>query len=373
MIEYLEIRNTARAVIGILDTAKSVIWNIEYFGVGDFEIYAPFTASNAAMLQKGYFVTRTNEKNVGVIENISVSYNVQDGQMITASGRFAKAIIAQRLIYAKSGNSIAPVISSGNVEEAARALVNSNIIAASDAARNIDFIELGALAGLAAVIVDANGNATQKQTSFDNLQEYTDAMLQEYNAGAYVGIDRQTLQLQYIVYAGTDRSADNTAGNDPLIFSQDFDNLLATNYLYNDQQYKNTALIGGEGEGAARYFDLLDGGSGIERREIFIDGSDQARTYKDSSGNDAQYSDTVYSQMLLSKARQELAAMIVIEAMNGEIDLTNSGLTLGAEFYCGDVITIQDNKLGKYANARILKVTEVQDDGGYNISVEFGE
>lgn len=373
MIDFLEIRDTNRAIIGILDTAKSIIWDVEYFGVGAFEIYAPFTPENAQMLQVGHYVTRTDERNVGKIEHINITYDAIDGRMITASGNFAKVILAQRLIYSKNGNSIAPVVSSGNVETAARALVNSNIIAAADTARNISFVELGAVAGLPAVIVDANGNATQKQTSFDNLQAYTDALLQEYGAGAYVGIDRETLKLQYIVYAGADRSIDNTAGNSPLIFAQDYDNLLATNYAYNVQAYKNTALIGGAGEGTARYVELLSGGSGIDRREIFIDAADQSRTYTNASGTETQYTNAVYSQMLISKARQELAALGVVETLSGDIDITNSGLIFGVDFYAGDIVTVQDNDIGKYINARILKVTEVQDDNGYSVSVSFGE
>ena len=38
MISYVEILNTERELIGIIDTAKSIIWHSVYFGVGDFEI-----------------------------------------------------------------------------------------------------------------------------------------------------------------------------------------------------------------------------------------------------------------------------------------------------------------------------------------------
>lgn len=373
MIDFVEIRNSNREVIGIIDTAKSIIWSIPYYGIGDFEIYAPFTAEHAKFLAAGHYVTRQDEKNIGIIEHINITYSPQDGRMIVASGRFGKALLTRRLIYNLNGNSISPVISSGNVEAAARALVNSNIIAAADSARNVSFIELGPLSGLTAVIVDANGNATQKQTSYSNLQEYTDEILQEYAAGAYMGFNRATQKLQYIVYVGEDRSINNAAGNDPIVFSQDYDNLLSTNYDYNEQALKNTALIGGVGEGAARYMEELAGSAtGINRREVFIDASDQSKTYE-SGETTLEYSNDVYSKMLISKARQQLATLVTVETMTGGVDITNSGLEVGVDFYAGDIITIQDNELGKYINARIVKVTEVQDDNGYNIAVEFGE
>lgn len=371
MIDFVEIRDENRAIIGVLDTAKSIIWNIAYYDIGDFEIYAPLTAENAALLQVGHYVTRNDERNIGLIDRVNITYNAQDGRMITAAGGFAKSILSQRLIYSKSGNSITPVVSRGNVETAVRTLVTNNIISAADTARNISFIELGALAGLSAIIVDDNGKAADKQTSFGNLQEYTDGILQEYDAGAYVGIDRDTQKLQYIVYAGADRSIDNTDGNTPIIFSQDYDNLLATDYKYDRTALKNTALIGGEGEGTARYIELLSGGSGINRREIFVDASSQSRTYTEGE-TEKQYTDAVYSQMLLSNAKQELAALAIVETLDSELDITNSALRLGADFYAGDIITVQDNELGKYINARIITVTEVQDDNGYSINIAFG-
>lgn len=366
MIEYLEIRDASRARIGILDTAKSVIWTTEYYGTGDFEIYAPFTEKNRDLLKEGHFVTREDERNVGIIDRVNISYNSIDGRMITASGKFAKSLLSRRIIYSLSGNSISPVVSSGNVEAAARALVDLCMISATDAARNIAFMELGALAGLPAVL------SGQKQTSYDNLLTYTDEFLKEYEYGAYIGIDRATLQLQYIVFSGADRSKYNTEGNSPLVFSQDFDNLTTSTYDYDENAYKNAALIGGAGEGTARYMEFVtDGSTGLARREVFIDASNQSRTYKDGE-TDVQYTDAEYSEMLLTKAAQDMAGMIVAEGMTGGVDLANSVLKIGRDFYAGDIVTVQDNTLNRYANARIIKVTEVQDDSGYIVNIEFG-
>ena len=367
MIDLLEIRDKSRAVIGVIDTASSVIWNIKYFGVGDFEIYIPFTAENNNMLQVGHYVTRQNERNIGIIEHISIFYSAQDGRMITASGRFAKSLLDRRIIYDLRGHSITPVISRGNVEQAARALVKDCLITATDTARNIDFVELGALNGYPATLPD------QKQTSYSNLLEYTDKLLQEYDLASYFLIDRKTLQLQYTVYSGADRSISNTSGNDPLIFSQEHDNLLSSDYNYNEQAHKNAALIGGAGEGIERFMQLMAGNkAGIDRREVFIDAIDQSRTYKDGETDNA-YTDAEYIGMLTAKATQSMKEMGIVDTMAGEIDITNSGLQLDIDFYVGDIITIQDNELQKYVNSRITKVVEVQDESGYMVNIEFGE
>lgn len=374
MIDLLEIRNSNRSLIGVIDTAKSIIWTQYYYGVGDFEIYIQFSPNLLDLLRAGNFVTRSNDRNIGIIERVNVVYNPQDGQMITASGRFAKSILSRRLIYNLSGKTIYPVISSGTVEPAVRKLVTNNIISAADSVRNISFIELGALCGATQTIIDDDGDSARKQTSFGNLLTYTDEVLQEYSLGAYMAFDRETLKLQYTVYEGVDRSSGNTAGNIPLVFSQEFDNLLSSEYSYDTTTLKNVALIGGEGEGVERFFALLTtGASGMSRREVFVDASSQSKTYKDEDGNEYTYSDAEYKALLLSTGRQELAVQIIVESFAGAVDITNSGLEHGVDFTVGDLVTMQDNLLGIYKTTRVTKVTEVQDDAGYTINIEFGE
>lgn len=39
MIEYLEVRNSNREIIGILDDFQSVIWETSYYSTGAFEVY----------------------------------------------------------------------------------------------------------------------------------------------------------------------------------------------------------------------------------------------------------------------------------------------------------------------------------------------
>ena len=138
MIEYVEIRESNAAVIGIIDIAKSIIWRSVYFGVGDFEIYAPATLDIVDMLKVGRYVTRPDNTEVGIIESISISTNEQDGTMIIANGRFAKSILDRRLIYNLSGKSNKATILRGNVEVKARELVQNNAIScAFDSKRNI--------------------------------------------------------------------------------------------------------------------------------------------------------------------------------------------------------------------------------------------
>lgn len=376
MIEYVEIRSKAsREIIGIVDTAKSIIWHGKYYGVGDFEIYAPCTPENIASLAKGNYVTRYDARNVGIIERVNVTYNPQDGRMIVAAGRFAKSVLDRRIIYKRSGYSVSPTILRGSVETAARSLVTENAVDCPfDRGRNIPELAFGPHANTAPVIRDENGAASQKQVTHDNLLTYTDSLLEEYGLGAYCGLN-ELLQLSYTVFAGVDRSIDNTAGNAPVIFSQDFDNLLSSEYAYDETALKNTALIGGEGEGTARFHSVLKNANvtGLDRREIFVDATGHSKTYTDDSGTSQTITDSEYDGQLKALGQQSVAGYSIVETFNGDIDLTNNSFVYGRDFFLGDIVTVQDVEIGLYINPRILEITEVQDENGYQISAVYGK
>ena len=374
-IQYIEIRSASdRELIGIIDDAKSIIWHDVYYGVGDFEVYAPCTPESVSLLIVGNYVTRYGDDNIGIIEKVNITYSAQDGRMIIASGRFAKSLLDRRIIYTLSGYSVSPTILRGNVEDAARKLVTQNAINCTfDSGRNIAELVLGTDAGISKTIVDDSGAAADKQVTHDNLLEYTDSLLEEYGIGAKCVLN-DALKLAYTVYAGADRSADNSDGNEPVIFSQDFDNLISTTYSYDESLLKNTAIIGGEGEGEARFHAIVkSSASGAARREVFVDASTSSRTYKDENGEEQTLTDAEYNAQLETVGLQAISGLAITETFDGEVDLMSGSFRYRDNFSLGDIVTIQDLEIGLYINARILEVTEVEDDSGYMISIVYGK
>ena len=374
-IEYVEIRNASdRELIGIIDNAKSIIWHCMYYGAGDFEIYAPCTPESVSLLVAGNYVTRYNDDNIGIIESVNITYNTQDGRMIIESGRFAKSLLDRRIIYTLSGYSVSPTILRGNVEDAARKLVEQNAINCTfDSGRNIAERVLGTDAGISKTIVDESGAAADKRVTHDDLLTYSDSLLEEYGIGAKCVLN-DALKLAYTVYTGADRSADNSDGNEPVIFSQDFDNLISTTYSYDESLLKNTALIGGEGEGEARFHAIVkSSASGAARREVFVDASSNSRTYKDENGDEQTLTDAEYNAQLETVGLQAISGLAITETFDGEVDLMSGSFRYRDDFSLGDIVTIQDLEIGLYINARILEVTEVEDDSGYMISIVYGK
>lgn len=379
-IEYVEIRDKAtRKLIGNIDTAKSIIWSMPYYGVGEFEIYVAATEATLALLKYGNYVTRHDREDCGIIEKINIEDTAEDGRMITASGRFCKAILDRRIVYEATLKgtgmqywwSCKAAILNGNVETAVRGVINKNAVNAVNVNRNIPEIYWTDedVTGLTEKItVQTSSTATEaaeKQVTYKKLLSYTDGVLEEYKLGAKMWLDRDLLRFRYKIYKGVDRSRDNTDGRPPLVFSQDFDNLLETNYAFDDTEYKTTALIGGEGDGEERICAFAyEWIKGLDRRETFVDAS----TLTQEEGMTVE----AYRKQLETQGQQAIAALQKIETFDGKLDLTNSSLRFGEDYSLGDIVTVEDPELGKYINARIVQIDEVQDDDGYHMEVDYG-
>ena len=113
--------------------------------------------------------------------------------------------------------------------------------------------------------------------------------------------------------------------------------------------------------------------TGLDRREIFVDASSHSKTYKDDSDVDQTFTDDEYNEQLITLGRQNVAKQSISETFDGDIDLTNGSFAYGIDFGLGDIVTVQDVEIGLYINPRILEITEVQDEEGYQISAKYGK
>ncbi len=365
--EYIEVRNAQLELIGIIDDAASMIWHSVYYGVGDFNIVVAKSKEALQLLRRGNFITRYDSDDIGIIKDVYTDKTAAGEKILNVSGLFAKELLHRRLIYQLSGSTNKPTIFNGNVQTAARSLVSNNAIDCPfDSRRNFSILELGAAdSSITEIIVDKNGKPASKQVSYQNLQEYTDELLQEYEIGAKV-IFTGSGKLQYICYKGRDLSAD-------IIFGVDFDNLTDVSKSESDAEWRTTALIGGAGEGLERFYSLIGGeAQGLERREVFIDDSSISRTYNDETETEQQYTAEVYKGMLDVDGAQKLADMKESRAFSCAFDFNNTPYNFREHYDTGDIVMLADNELDIFTPVRILEITEVRDSAGYSIDGVIG-
>ncbi|RUT62961.1 hypothetical protein C1144_04880 [Clostridium botulinum] len=79
--------------------------------------------------------------------------------------------------------------------------------------------------------------------------------------------------IKFDVYKGVDRTLNNGTIA-PCIFSRDFENILEQEYTDSLNNYRNTTLIAGAGEGKDRKITSIEEGAGLDRYELYVDARD---------------------------------------------------------------------------------------------------
>lgn len=369
MIPYVEILqfNADKTAINPFAVIEpSECWfEISYYEIGEFEIYAAATEKSIAALQKGNFVKIPHKSFLWVITAIQYEYNADGARMVSAKGFEAKWIVSKRIIR----DPLELPVSLGNALER---LFSANLGANAITQRRIKSL-VWAWNGL-------QGKTTEAQATRGNLLEFTLNLLKLHKVGTI-----STLQNGKILFStvnGTDRS-------DSVLFSQSLDNLISATYFTNDEELKTNAQIvstfsdqetvGGvkrtiNHDYVAYYPAEAQGASDIDRAELLVQ-SNLSTKITNESGQEIEISpdSAQYIAMQEAEGAGALAEKHTIVEFNGEIDLVNCQYVFGENFGLGDLVKIRDEYFGFEAKARILKYTIKQDADGYGEEAEFGE
>lgn len=323
--------------VGIIDTYVSIIWAKRYYAAGDFELYLPASSAAVELLQKDFYLQRDDDDRIMVIEKIEITTDAESGNFLIVSGRSLESILARRIIWTQT------TVNSG-FSDAVYKLINENAIETT-AARSIPLLAIDTSVSFEDIV--------QAQYTGDNLYETVAALCQTYGYGWKILLTGGTFV--FSLYSGTDRSYANEERNPFVVFSPDFDNLINSNYQYDKTNYKNVALIHGEGEGASRATATVGSAVGLNRYELYVDA-------RDVSSNDGEITAEEYAAMLAERGAEKLAESGITSAFDGEADA--SGVyKYKKDFNLGDIVQIE-NEYGMQEKARIIEIIEKEDENG---------
>lgn len=243
----LYIYNSQRELIGIVESFDYLRWTRRYSQCGSFELKAISTPDNAALLKEGNIIWKSDDEEAGIIEYLKLSQT--DSEFITVSGRFATSLLARRIVWGTENLS-------GDFSVCAEQLLNHNLISPSDSARQITGVSFSS---------PNFGVLVSTQISYRNLMDAVTGLCDASDIGIKTVFSQETGVFAVTLYNGAVSQA---------VFSKEYENLTEQVYTESETDYANTALIGGEGEGAQRTFVAITSGSGETRREIFVDAKD---------------------------------------------------------------------------------------------------
>lgn len=338
----------------VIDTYKSFIWTERYSEYGDFEIEVPATEEFLKIFKKGYYITSVETKKVMIIEKIEIDTSVEDGNELIISGRSLESILDRRIVWNHT-------VLTGNLQAGIKKLLDENIISPVIAERKIEnfIFEESTDHEITKLTIDA-------QYHGDNIYAIVQSLCEDNKLGFSVTRSKDN-KFIFKLYRGTDRSY--AQDKLPYIeFSPSFDNLMESNYIESDEDYKNVTLVGGEGQGSERktiqYTNLLSMPSGLERKEIFTDASGVS---SQSQGGTVSHED--YNKQLQQKGKEDLERHKVSKAFEGDIE-TSLQYIYRDDFLVGDIVQIV-NEYGIDARVRMNEIVYSQDEEGEKIYPTF--
>lgn len=346
--------------LDIVENSESVMWKRCFAQPGSFEIYTVASSKYVDLLQMNRYVIRHDDDMIGVIEKINMQQDDDGRDMMLVSGRCAKALFARRIIFPQC-------TFSGTVWNRMYWMLSNHAINPPQPDRQIPNMTI------AYVDTPFRGPAAQTQHTGTNLMTAVCDLLSSNNLGWKVTQDGT--QFIITMFEGTDRTIDQEAIA-PVIFSDEFDNLVSSNYERDLTGYANVAHIAGEGDGDARIWDAIDATgtqsgryTGLNRYELYVDARDIEKTTTDDAGNDVNLTDAQYSTALRARGLEKLAE-IKPESFEGDVDV--GAYTYRVDYNVGDLVTIRDRH-GITANTRIESIEECEDKDGLTITPTFSD
>lgn len=325
--------------IGQIENQTSLIWTRKFFEAGNFEIHAPITPKNLSLFVAGNIVSIKGAKEAGVIESIEKEESDIKNE-ITVKGRFLSSYCDRRIIRGTVN------YENAKIEVVMRELLTRCV--------HIPLVELGELHGFDPRI--------SFQATYRNLQTVLTKIAKFGLIGYRFTPDFDEHKIIFDTMQGTDHSFAQSTNN-RVVFSEDYNNLSNAIYKYNDQALKTLAIVGGQGEGAARVVVEVGSGSGLDLREIFVD----ARDISPEDLTAAQY-----REVLRQRGIDELNANIRAESLECETE-PSINFTYKKDYDLGDIVTVKKKSWGLYMNQRITEIQEVYEYGGGYVVPTLGD
>ena len=324
-----------RKLSGIIESYEYFRWTRRYTRAGSFEVIAIATPENIALLREGSIIWKSDDDEAGIIERVELSQ--ADREIITSSGRFATSMLSRRIVWGTEKLT-------GDISTAVSQLATKHLISPTDTNRKISGFSYSA---------PNLGKSVSTQTSYRNLLETVCDLCDTADVGIKTAFNPSTGEFTVSLYNG---------GNSSAVFSKEYENLTEQTYIESVDEYANTALVGGEGEGAERQFVTIAQGSGEHRREVFVDARDLQS--EDFPGD--------YTQTLTFRGQSRLAELVPRYSFDAGVN-PHGNLIYKTDFDIGNQVKVVSKPWGVSMSARITEIEETYDSQGLSLQLTFGK
>lgn len=396
----------------LVDAFESMIWTDRYGECGDFELYLSAASNVLVYANHGNYIWTKGSDRLMIIEQTEITTDNENGNHLKITGRSLESILDRRIIWNQ-------VTVSGSVQSVVKKLITDQIISPALSARRIsNFVFIDSSDSYI-----ANCEIEEVQYLGENLYDVIVDILAQFHIGFSIIYNFTSGNFEFRLYYGTDRSY-NQSLLPWVIFSPEFDNIISSDFTESSSQAKNVNLVAGEEpddikdysnsedlyivgeivkyEGsyykcivrithheefdpskwellsskpipARKFVYVYDDSdiSGLNRKEMYTDGSSKQQQYTDENDNEVKLTDAQYISVLKEYGMEELykTENRFRKIFDGEMN-TLRGFKYGEDFFLGDIVQME-NEYGLGAPARVTELIMSQDTSGISMYPTF--
>lgn len=344
----MEIINHKFERLGVINKFNMIQYNPKYSGIGSFELSCALNEENKSLIVEDNILWIEDEY-AGVIQYIDKSSDNE----IKAKGKLLSVVLNWRTVIKTYE---ANKLTTGIFEE----LVRINFMA--DDERKIE--------GFTFINNVIDNTAIRYQVTGKSLSDIFQPLSETYDIGYEVYLNMEEKAFEFTLFRGKDLTIGNKDGNKPVIFGTDFNNILKSEYVSDNNNYRNVAYVAGEGEGENRVVVEVKQteSAGFFRREIVVDARDIQK-----ANSISRMTDEEYNELLQQRGKEKLSEFRKAESYDAELmSDARTGFVYGKDYFLGDTVSVVDKNLGVILSAKITEVTVTFAEDGYTVEPTFG-
>jgi hypothetical protein len=337
---------------GRVNSYSSLKWKHNWYDTDTFEIVVNRYKNGVDLLVNSGFIGYASPLggyNIGCVDRVEKPLGPagKSSEMWTITGRGIESILSNRLCISQWAVGDGYDTQTGAAETNMRHYVDIECITVSNADREI--------AGLTLEAADAGaGGAIEYKARGQPLTEVLYDHCKQTGLSFELAWSGTGKNFEYRTLEGTDLSS----GADMVVFSVDFGNVNAYDYVYSVLDQRNLVYVGGEGDANLRTLASISDGAaptGWSRREVFVDAKECTEVAE-----------------LAAKGNQVLEERAATETLDFVFNHLSPSFVLGTDFTLGDTVIVEFPGVATMTS-RITSITERYGTDGKSFEMAVGK
>jgi len=345
-------------LLGEINEYTSLIINRKWHGVGMLELRVNRHAVGAEHLKKGLILFPfDNTHKVFVIRHMEIELDergrITENWFIRAP--HIKSMAQKRLTIPEEGQTHDEF--KGHAAEVMKMLFDRHLVNPTNPDRKFPFVS----------VTDEVFKLGDKEEPFEWQSRFKEVAEELEEIGLITGIgwtvnlDFSQRKMVFSPRIGKDRGY-NQSENSPMLFSPEWKTLHTLSFTDSDLDYKNVAIVAGQGEGVDRKTTTVGEAKGVDRFEMFVDARDVENEVRPEEGDPYPRPEEDIIADLKKRGEQKLEERKQVLHMEGKA-LPHESFVYEKDWDLGDIVTVRDLEWGVTMDARITEVNEVYEGG----------